>query len=202
MILAPDRAGRQKALDKLLPMQREDFYRIFKVMEGMPVTIRTLDPPLHEFLVQAEKEIELLAAKIGHTVESIKEKLAELHEANPMLGLRGCRLGIQYPEITIMQATAIFEAAAKAAWTGKVDNYLLCNAQDRAAANFFANAKAEGREVKPAIATPPCADPGPFAYVAPEAKPLEAAGAHSPATTAASPPSGPKTAAELAPAKK
>ncbi len=115
MILAPDRAGRQKALDKLLPMQREDFYRIFKVMEGMPVTIRTLDPPLHEFLVQAEKEIELLAAKIGHTVESIKEKLAELHEANPMLGLRGCRLGIQYPEITIMQATAIFEAAAKAA---------------------------------------------------------------------------------------
>ena len=94
------------------------------------------------------------------------------------------------------------EAAATAAWTGKVDNYLLCNAQDRAAANFFANAKAEGREVKPAIATPPCADPGPFAYVAPEAKPLEAAGAHSPATTAASPPSGPKTAAELAPAKK
>ena len=94
------------------------------------------------------------------------------------------------------------EAAAKAAWTGKVDNYLLCNAQDRAAANFFANAKAEGREVKPAIATPPCADPGPFAYTPPEAKPLEAAGAHSPATTAASPPSGPKTAAELAPAKK
>ena len=94
------------------------------------------------------------------------------------------------------------EAAAKAAWTGKVDNYLLCNAQDRAAANFFANAKAEGREVKPAIATPPCADPGPFAYVAPEAKPLEAAGAHSPATPAASPPSGAKPAAELAPAKK
>ena len=94
------------------------------------------------------------------------------------------------------------EAAAKAAWSGKVDSYLLCNAQDRAAANFFANAKASGREVKPAIATPPCADPGPFAYVAPEAKPLEAAGAHSPATTAASPPSGPKTAAELAPAKK
>ena len=94
------------------------------------------------------------------------------------------------------------EAAAKAAWTGKVDNYLLCNAQDRAAANFFANAKAEGREVKPAIATPPCADPGPFAYTPPEAKPLEAAGAHSPTTTAASPPSGPKTAAELAPAKK
>lgn len=94
------------------------------------------------------------------------------------------------------------EAAAKAAWSGKVDNYLLCNAQDRAAANFFANAKAAGREVKPAIATPPCADPGPFAYTPPEAKPLEAAGAHSPTTTAASPPSGTKTAAELAPAKK
>ena len=94
------------------------------------------------------------------------------------------------------------EAAAKAAWSGKVDNYLLCNAQDRAAANFFANAKAAGREVKPAIATPACADPGPFAYTPPEAKPLEAAGAHSPTTTAASPPSGAKTAAELAPTKK
>ena len=94
------------------------------------------------------------------------------------------------------------EAAAKAAWSGKVDNYLLCNAQDRAAANFFANAKAEGREVKPAIATPPCADPGPFAYTPSEAKPLEATGAHSPTTTAASPPSGPKTAAELAQAQK
>ena len=87
------------------------------------------------------------------------------------------------------------EAAAKAAWSGKVDSYLLCNAQDRAAANFFANAKAEGREVKPAIATPPCVDPGPFAYTPPappEAKPQEAAGAHAPATAAA----------ELAPAKK
>ena len=114
MILASDQAGRQKALDKLLPMQREDFYGIFKVMDGMPVTIRTLDPPLHEFLVQTEKEIENLAAKIGHTVESIKAKLAELHEANPMLGLRGCRLGIQYPEITAMQVKAVFQAAARA----------------------------------------------------------------------------------------
>ena len=97
------------------------------------------------------------------------------------------------------------EAAAKAAWSGKVDGYQLCNAQDRAAAHFFAQAKAEGREVKPAVATPPCADPGLFTYTPPappEAKPLEAAGAHSPTTTAASPPSGTKTAAELAPAKK
>lgn len=114
MILASDEAGRKAALDKLLPMQREDFYRIFKVMDGMPVTIRTLDPPLHEFLVKTEKEIEDLAAKIGHSVESIKARLAELHEANPMLGLRGCRLGIQFPEITAMQARAVFEAAARA----------------------------------------------------------------------------------------
>ncbi|MBQ4133357.1 MAG: pyruvate, phosphate dikinase [Desulfovibrionaceae bacterium] len=114
MILASDEDGRKAALNKLLPMQREDFYRIFKVMDGMPVTIRTLDPPLHEFLVKTEKEIEELAAKIGHRVESIKAKLAELHEANPMLGLRGCRLGIQYPEITAMQARAIFEAASRA----------------------------------------------------------------------------------------
>ena len=114
MILASNQEGRQKALDKLLPMQRGDFYGIFKVMDGMPVTIRTLDPPLHEFLVQTEKDIEALAAKIGHTVENIKAKLAELHEANPMLGLRGCRLGILYPEITAMQVRAIFEAAAQA----------------------------------------------------------------------------------------
>ena len=114
MILAEDLAGRQKALDKLLPMQREDFYGIFKAMDGLPVAIRTLDPPLHEFLVQTEKDMRDLAAKIGHTVKSIKAKLAELHEANPMLGLRGCRLGILYPEITAMQARAIFEAAAQA----------------------------------------------------------------------------------------
>ena len=114
MILASNIAGRQKALDKLLPMQRGDFYGIFKVMDGVPVTIRTLDPPLHEFLVQTEKDIEALASKIGHTVENIKAKLAELHEANPMLGLRGCRLGILYPEITAMQIRAIFEAAAQA----------------------------------------------------------------------------------------
>ena len=114
MILASDIPGRQKALDKLLPMQRGDFYGIFKVMDGMSVTIRTLDPPLHEFLVQTEKDIEALASKIGHTVENIKAKLAELHEANPMLGLRGCRLGILYPEITAMQIRAIFEAAAQA----------------------------------------------------------------------------------------
>jgi pyruvate,orthophosphate dikinase len=114
MILASDPAGRQKALDKLLPMQRGDFYEIFKAMDGLPVTIRTLDPPLHEFLVQTDEDIQALSAKIGYSVADIKAKLAELHEANPMLGLRGCRLGILYPEITTMQIRAIFEAAAQA----------------------------------------------------------------------------------------
>ncbi len=114
MILASDLEGRKAALDKLLPMQRNDFYEIFKVMDGLPVCIRTLDPPLHEFLVQTDKDIRDLAAKIGHTAKSIKDKLDELHEVNPMLGLRGCRLGILYPEITAMQARAIFEAAAQA----------------------------------------------------------------------------------------
>lgn len=94
------------------------------------------------------------------------------------------------------------EAAAKTAWSGKVDAYQLCNAQDRAAANFFANAKAQGLEVKPPLAVPACTDPGAFVYTPPEAKPLEAAGAHSPAATATSPPSSLTPAAALAPAKK
>ena len=93
------------------------------------------------------------------------------------------------------------ETAAKAAWTGKLDAYQLCNAQDRAAANFFANAKAQGVEVRPPVATPPCTDPGAFVFTPPEAKPLEAAGAHSPAATAASPPSGPTPAAAIAAGK-
>ncbi|MDL2227027.1 pyruvate, phosphate dikinase, partial [Deltaproteobacteria bacterium OttesenSCG-928-M10] len=115
MILADDAAGRQKALDKLLPMQREDFYGIFKVMDGLPVTIRTLDPPLHEFLPHTDEEIAELARVTGHTPAQIKAKIEALKEQNPMLGHRGCRLGIVYPEITAMQARAIFEAAAKAA---------------------------------------------------------------------------------------
>ncbi|MDR2827469.1 MAG: pyruvate, phosphate dikinase [Candidatus Adiutrix intracellularis] len=114
MILAANQAGRQKALDKLLPMQRDDFYGIFKVMDGLPVTIRTLDPPLHEFLPHTEREITELARAIGRKSSEIKAKIEELKEQNPMLGHRGCRLGLVYPEITAMQARAIFEAAARA----------------------------------------------------------------------------------------
>ncbi|OPY69895.1 MAG: Pyruvate, phosphate dikinase [Syntrophorhabdaceae bacterium PtaU1.Bin034] len=111
MIVAEDLEGRKKALDKLLPIQKGDFAGLFKVMKGLPVTIRTLDPPLHEFLPHSEKDIRDLAAKMGILYEKLAAKVASLQEANPMLGLRGCRLGILYPEITEMQARAIFEAA-------------------------------------------------------------------------------------------
>ena len=119
MILADDEAGRRRALDKLLPMQRQDFIGIFEVMDGYPVTIRTLEPPLHEFLPHTEHEQADLAAKIGSTVEKIKAKVEALHEFNPMLGHRGCRLGVVYPEITEMQARAILEAACEVAKSGK-----------------------------------------------------------------------------------
>ncbi len=118
MILASDLEGRTKALAKLLPMQREDFIGIFKEMGERPVTIRTLDPPLHEFLPHEEREIAALAKKMGVPKERLAEKVRSLHEANPMLGHRGCRLGIVYPEITEMQARAVFEAACAAAKTG------------------------------------------------------------------------------------
>ncbi len=114
MILADDLEGRERALAKLLPMQREDFYGIFKAMNGYPVTIRTLDPPLHEFLPEKEEDVEALAHLVGKSVEQIHTKIESLKEFNPMLGHRGCRLGIVYPEITAMQARAIFEAAAQA----------------------------------------------------------------------------------------
>ncbi|MGH7491547.1 MAG: pyruvate, phosphate dikinase [bacterium] len=119
MILADDKAGRQRALDKLLPMQRQDFIGIFEAMNGYPVTIRTLDPPLHEFLPHSEREQADLAVKIGLPVEKIKSKVEALHEFNPMLGHRGCRLGVVYPEITAMQARAIFEAACEVVRAGK-----------------------------------------------------------------------------------
>ncbi|MBV6479539.1 MAG: Pyruvate, phosphate dikinase [Ignavibacteria bacterium] len=112
MILAYSTEGRKKALSKILPYQRNDFTEIFRVMKGLPVTIRTLDPPLHEFLPHTENEINNLALQIGTTVDEIKYKLNALREFNPMLGHRGCRLGISFPEITEMQARAIFEAAA------------------------------------------------------------------------------------------
>lgn len=113
MILADDEAGRRKALDKLLPYQRDDFYGIFKVMQGLPVTIRTLDPPLHEFLPHEEANQQEMATEMGITLAEVKEKVESLHEFNPMLGHRGCRLGITYPEITEMQARAIIEAACQ-----------------------------------------------------------------------------------------
>jgi len=113
MILADDEAGRRKALDKLLPYQREDFYGIFKAMHDLPVTVRTLDPPLHEFLPHEEQNQEEMAKEMGITPAEVKVKVDSLHEFNPMLGHRGCRLGISYPEITEMQARAIMEAACQ-----------------------------------------------------------------------------------------
>jgi pyruvate,orthophosphate dikinase len=118
MILADDKAGRERALAKLLPMQKGDFKGIFQAMGERPVTIRTLDPPLHEFLPHTQKEIAELARKMGVTAEKLQAKVQALHEANPMLGHRGCRLGIVYPEITAMQAQAIFEAACEVAKEG------------------------------------------------------------------------------------
>lgn len=111
MILASDEKGRRVALDKLLPEQRSDFVEIFEVMAGLPCTIRLLDPPLHEFLPHEENEFEEVAKAAGLDVETLKRRAAELHEFNPMLGHRGCRLGVTYPEIYEMQARAIFEAA-------------------------------------------------------------------------------------------
>ena len=119
MILAYSTEGRKKALMKILPFQRKDFTEIFRVMDGLPVTIRTLDPPLHEFLPHTEIEITKLAELIGTRVDEIKYKLNALREFNPMLGHRGCRLGISFPEITEMQARAIFEAAAAVLKEGK-----------------------------------------------------------------------------------
>ncbi len=111
MILAEDEAGRRVALEKLLPEQRSDFVEIFEVMVGLPCTIRLLDPPLHEFLPHAEAEFAEVAQAAGIGVEQLQRRAAELHEFNPMLGHRGCRLGVTYPEIYEMQARAIFEAA-------------------------------------------------------------------------------------------
>src|SRR3569623_1977002 len=115
MILAEDEAGRRVALDKLLPEQRSDFVQLFEVMAGLPVTIRLLDPPLHEFLPHEEAEFAEVAEAAGVEVDYLKRRAAELHEFNPMLGHRGCRFGVTYPEIYEMQARAIFEAAVEVA---------------------------------------------------------------------------------------
>jgi len=111
MILADDREGREKALAKILPYQKKDFYGILKTMDGMPVNIRLLDPPLHEFVPHDLKGQQIMAAEMGLSLEEIQQRVNSLNEHNPMLGLRGCRLGIIYPEITIMQTRAILGAA-------------------------------------------------------------------------------------------
>jgi len=111
MIMAPDEQGRRTAIAKLLPFQRQDFIELFRIMAPLPITIRLLDPPLHEFLPHAEAEMAEVAAALGTDVAAMRRRAAELAEANPMLGLRGCRLGIAFPEIYEMQARAIFEAA-------------------------------------------------------------------------------------------
>jgi pyruvate,orthophosphate dikinase len=113
MILAGDEAGRRIALAKLLPMQRDDFAELFRIMAGRPITIRLLDPPLHEFLPRTESDMAELAETLGTTAEAVRLRAVALHEANPMLGHRGCRLAITYPEISEMQARAIFEAQAQ-----------------------------------------------------------------------------------------
>jgi pyruvate,orthophosphate dikinase len=118
MILAKDAAGRRRALGRLLPMQREDFEGIFTAMDGLPVTIRLLDPPLHEFLPHDPEAIAALAKDMGVSAERLTAMVESLREANPMLGHRGCRLGISYPEITEMQSRAIFEAAVAVAKKG------------------------------------------------------------------------------------
>lgn len=113
MIISETKAEREKALAKILPMQRDDFYQLFKIMEGFPVTIRLLDPPLHEFLPHTEAEIEALSKRIKYDVNRLRNKVQSLHEFNPMLGHRGCRLAITFPEIYQMQSRAIAEAAAQ-----------------------------------------------------------------------------------------
>jgi len=113
MILSKTKEDRAIALEKLLPHQRKDFIDIFKIMSGLPVTVRLLDPPLHEFLPRTEKEINEVANIVNIPVKEIESRIEELHEQNPMLGHRGCRLGISFPEIYEMQCKAIFEALAQ-----------------------------------------------------------------------------------------
>jgi pyruvate,orthophosphate dikinase len=119
MILADDEQGRRAALAKILPMQRQDFVELFSIMEGLPVTIRLLDPPLHEFLPHSEEDVAAVAAATGLDAAKLLRRAEELHEVNPMLGHRGCRLGVSYPEIYEMQVRAIIEAACEIASQGK-----------------------------------------------------------------------------------
>jgi pyruvate,orthophosphate dikinase len=118
MILAEDKAGREGALAKLLPVQKQDFIELFTIMRGLPVTVRLLDPPLHEFLPQKQEDFASVAEATGTSIEHLMERADALHETNPMLGHRGCRLGISYPEIYEMQARAIIEAALEVSGDG------------------------------------------------------------------------------------
>jgi pyruvate, orthophosphate dikinase len=111
MILSDTVEQREAALKELIPYQREDFIAMYKALRGRPMTVRFLDPPLHEFLPKTEAEIRALAQDMGFTYEHVMARIAELHEFNPMMGLRGCRLGVIYPEITRMQTRAVIEAA-------------------------------------------------------------------------------------------
>jgi pyruvate,orthophosphate dikinase len=113
MIVAENEADRRKAVMKLLPFQKQDFYGLLKEMQGLPVTIRLLDPPLHEFVTLNDQQVDELSKELNISAEKLKARIGSLHELNPMLGHRGCRLGIAYPEITEMQARAIFEATAE-----------------------------------------------------------------------------------------
>jgi pyruvate,orthophosphate dikinase len=119
MIIADNKMDRERALAKLLPMQRDDFYQIFKIMDGLPVTIRLLDPPLHEFVPHTDEETKDLAKRLDMDVDRLRSKVRALHEFNPMLGHRGCRLAITYPEIYAMQVRAIAEAACLLIGEGK-----------------------------------------------------------------------------------
>ncbi|MGE5500543.1 MAG: putative PEP-binding protein, partial [Ignavibacteriales bacterium] len=119
MILADDERGRRAALEKILPMQRADFVELFTIMEGLPVTIRLLDPPLHEFLPHTEEDVAAVAQATGLDAAKLMRRARELHETNPMLGHRGCRLGVSYPEIYEMQVRAIIEAACEIVASGK-----------------------------------------------------------------------------------
>ncbi|WP_170005234.1 pyruvate, phosphate dikinase [Pseudopontixanthobacter vadosimaris] len=165
MILAEDEAGRRKALAKLLPEQRKDFHEIFEVMAGLPCTIRLLDPPLHEFLPTAEDDFAELADATGFGIDHLRRRAADLHEFNPMLGHRGCRLGITYPEIYEMQARALFEAVCDVAASSdqvplpeimiplvgtRRELAILRETVERVAAEVFAE---KGREVEYLIGT-------------------------------------------------
>src|SRR5690606_26574573 len=120
MILADDEAGRRAALAKIAPFQKADFVELFTIMTGLPVTVRLLDPPLHEFIPQSDEDMDALAAAQGLDAAKLKRRARELHETNPMLGHRGCRLGVAYPEIYEMQVRAVLEAALEVKQTSGV----------------------------------------------------------------------------------